>query len=282
LYILERMRFFDRQKSDQIGILGVKLQKILIFLGIVDFFAFFHVEAFGWLFTWVSLCAIVCGFFGAYKRRERLLHAYVIFNVIFILLSVISVAMLIAMDNNGADMAARDPMPTITVYDSAKLNHDTNKPVSLKPAPENPEPAKVIPSTRLTLIHKKQKDLDNHSNENRAEDSFSVLGLLILVFLWIILALKIASIVMAARMAKMIQANRKNHLEHPVIRKSPALAPFTFPQNQQQQIMYMAVPPPPAPNGAMYFPYPPQGPFMQHQPMYNPYVVPQPMATARV
>eukprot|EP00026_Physarum_polycephalum_P012693 Phypoly_transcript_13020.p1 GENE.Phypoly_transcript_13020~~Phypoly_transcript_13020.p1 ORF type:complete len:325 (+),score=46.18 Phypoly_transcript_13020:53-976(+) len=73
------MKFFAKQKVDQIGITAVTLQKILLFLMILSIFTMFN----GGFFSFF-LCLI--GFIGAYKRSSGMLTAYVSISVVLIVL----------------------------------------------------------------------------------------------------------------------------------------------------------------------------------------------------
>lgn len=80
------MKFFAKQKVDQIGITAVTLQKILLFLMILSLFTIFNGGFFSFL-----LCLI--GFIGAYKRSPGLLTAYVSISVVLIVLcSVVAIS----------------------------------------------------------------------------------------------------------------------------------------------------------------------------------------------
>jgi len=84
------MKFFEKQKYDEIGILGVKLEKILIVLMVSNFLCLFCVGNFLNVFTsLLGLLILFCGFWGAYRRRERLLRFYYITNVLLITFAVI-------------------------------------------------------------------------------------------------------------------------------------------------------------------------------------------------
>jgi len=73
------MKFFAKQKVDQIGITAVTLQKILLFLMILSIFTMFN----GGFFSFF-LCLI--GFIGAYKRSSGMLTAYVSISIVLIVL----------------------------------------------------------------------------------------------------------------------------------------------------------------------------------------------------
>jgi len=62
------MKFFENQKIDEIGILGVKLQKILIFLSIVNLVAFIQFSLFGFIAGLSMQIILGMGLYGSYKR----------------------------------------------------------------------------------------------------------------------------------------------------------------------------------------------------------------------
>jgi len=75
------VQFFEKQKVDQIGIMSVALQKVLIFLMIVNMFSLFNA---GGLLSFF-LCLI--GFVGAVKRRPCLLMVYFTISVIIMVIA---------------------------------------------------------------------------------------------------------------------------------------------------------------------------------------------------
>jgi len=75
------MHFFQKQKYDAAGVLGVSLQKSIIFLMIVSSIGLF--SSFGVLSTLFSMAILFTAFWGAYKRRPCLLSFYFWFNIVF-------------------------------------------------------------------------------------------------------------------------------------------------------------------------------------------------------
>jgi hypothetical protein len=74
------MKFFQKQKVDQVGVTSVALQKILVVLMLLSIFTLFN----GGLISFL-LCLI--GFIGAYKRHTGLLRAYVSISVALIIIA---------------------------------------------------------------------------------------------------------------------------------------------------------------------------------------------------
>jgi len=84
----------------------------------------------------------------------------------------------------------------------------------------------------------------------------------------ILFAVKIASIVLACKMSRMLVAQRANNLAHPVVKKSPHTKASAPSVPQQPQIMYVPINMAPQMNpNSIYGPY--NQPFY---PMYNPYI----------
>lgn len=83
------MNFFEKQKVDVIGQVGVSLQKILLFFMILSAFTLFN----GGLLSFL-ICLV--GFIGAVKRNPRLLATYysvtIFFIILFFFLSLASMA----------------------------------------------------------------------------------------------------------------------------------------------------------------------------------------------
>eukprot|EP01113_Clastostelium_recurvatum_P023737 TRINITY_DN282_c0_g1_i2.p1 TRINITY_DN282_c0_g1~~TRINITY_DN282_c0_g1_i2.p1 ORF type:complete len:350 (+),score=108.39 TRINITY_DN282_c0_g1_i2:45-1052(+) len=96
------MSFFARQKVDEVGVVGVSLQKALIFLMVVAGTGFFVRGMF--LMTLLSIMILWAGFMGAYRRRPCLLAFYFWVNIFLYILSVVFAIVLIFVVLNSPQM----------------------------------------------------------------------------------------------------------------------------------------------------------------------------------
>jgi len=277
------MKFFERQKVDEIGIIGVRLQKILLFFMILNLFMFFSTNFLSILAGLFNFTILYCGFVGAYKRRERLIQVYFTVTVLMIALSfvmvLLSVSFAASHDHNEAEGSDSHPipMPMEIVPQNGTENTPIQTPVAqpktgnpgspsevpggsnapsssgssasdVKPVPQSPPVVSAQPLTKVTV--------------NPLALVLSFIVTLILFFL------KITSLVLASRMIRMLKERQAHNLQHPI-----AMTPRkTAPQPMYQPVMYIPLPVQPNANGA---------PFQSM--MYNPYVTPfqpQPQSSA--
>jgi len=125
------MHFFEKQRVDAAGVLGVKLQKALIFLGIVSSSAFFFGAALPAIF---SILLLAIGFIGSYRRRPCLLSLYFWINVIIAILGVVFVISLMVAGSQ-------------TRQYGASSNNYSNEKVAVNPTPNPTDPDSPIPHT---------------------------------------------------------------------------------------------------------------------------------------
>jgi len=151
------MRFFEKQKVDEIGIASVKLQKFLIPLMVISVLGFF--SSAGFLFSVVSLGLYTVCFYGAYKRRVNFLRFYYLFHIAAAILVVLILAIALVAagssqhdgahdqwnDNNGNAVVSNDTVSTpersgpqdFEGTGSGGDNSDETQPTALQPAPAN-------------------------------------------------------------------------------------------------------------------------------------------------
>jgi len=279
------MKFFEQQKIDDIGILGVKLQKILIFLSIVNLVSFIQ----------VSVVTLVCGlsmqvilasaFYGAYKRRIGLLRFYVAINIILIIIAAIAIGISLSgptrdYDSGDSDVS-QNSVPSIPLSNPKPLTLSTPNSaiLSLNPPiqPIQQPTQQSSPIGLLPLSSPKPLDLhiiydDTDSATYGDESSICLFSIGLLVFCLVIFALKLASILMCAKMARMLMTQRATNLAHPVVKAPTQMNAVTPPIHapQHPQVMYIPINMAQSMNSNMY------GPYMQSiYPMYNPYLQPQ-------
>lgn len=268
------MSFFKRQQVDEIGILGVKLQKLLIFFMILNVFNFFHLNVICWLSALFYMVILYCGFTGAYKRRERLLQLYVVVSILMIVLSTLAVVFIVAgnahrnheeVENN--DNTPTDVVPAFTPNATVTNNNNNDKDIPTQ------KPSSALPPTNASSPLMELRPASSVSNgtddttvvvHERVSAGIILISVLGFVFSLIVFALKISSLVLASRMIRMLRERQAHNLAHPIAprKQTPTSQPM------YQPVMYIPVPV--QPNGA---------PFTSV--MYNPYVTPfQPQSSA--
>jgi flagellar basal body-associated protein FliL len=184
------MHFFEKQRVDAAGILGVKLQKALIFLGIVTFSTFF----FGaFLPSIISLLILAIGFSGAYRRRPCLLAMYFWINVI---MAIVGLAVLIGM------------LVVSSQTSVAQSNDYSNEAVAVNPITPTPN----IPTNATESPSSESYDYDSSSTIMYAYSSYSEFNAIIIIVLILCVILsvlvsffKVYSIVLAFKMARLLR-----------------------------------------------------------------------------
>jgi len=216
------MKFFEKQKIDEIGTVGVRLQKIIIFLAVITATGYLHCGLASAISTTLALVLFYIGFYGSYKRRENCLRFYFVVNVMLIVFACVLVIAslfyvsgeqddglrnsskgeLMDLKKGNGDLLPVDPPKTPGIPSDAPSNSSST--------PSSPPPMDLSPPsyTGVSLI----------------------LTILLFTAILVIVALKIQSLVLAAKMAKMLRATRIQNLAHPVVRKpSPQPSPVPFP-----------------------------------------------------
>jgi len=303
------MKFFEQQKIDDIGILGVKLQKILIFLSIVNIISYIQFSMLSWGCGLAMQVILGSAIYGAYKRRICLLRFYVAIQVILIILGIVVVAFFLRgneANDPGYDVVVNpDPMTIQPVNEVPLL--DLSFPLN-KPLPLSDPSKKILPlyfpkaKEQLIPVSIPKPVLNLHPSHNKptvptmigtsstTPVSLWILAIALVIVAIVLFALKIATIVMAAKMARLLVVQRASNLAHPVVKSPPKTNTASAPQHQQvmyvpinmaQQPMNPSMMNPGMMNPGMMNPgmmnpgmmYPP---YMQPvYPMYNPYLQPQ-------
>lgn len=206
------MKFFAKQKVDQIGVTAVTLQKLLLFLMVLSLFTVFN----GGLFSFL-LCLI--GFIGAYKRSPGLLAAYVSISIVLIALcSVVAVSSILMVTSDdyvyeyssdfsssstsSSDIKASDYNGG-NVYKFQKLLSRKLYGAGSQSASESSD--SVVSSTP-NLPNGNSNSLYGDSYSMEEDDTTGFIFLLIVVMLlaFFLAYLKIYSLVLSWRLRKMI------------------------------------------------------------------------------
>jgi len=206
------MKFFAKQRVDQIGITAVSLQKILLFLMILSLFTMFNGGFFSFL-----LCLI--GFIGAYKRSTGMLTAYVSISVILIVLcSIVAISSIFvaSSDDNLYDSSAAvagSVANSASVASSDKpFNeggmHRLQRLVARKLSAIGSESGdkETSDSVVSSPTNTNWNSTDSYSYTESDNATFGLIFLLIVVmiFAFFLAYLKVYSVVLAWRLRKMI------------------------------------------------------------------------------
>jgi len=281
------MRYFDNQKYDEAGIVGVKLQKVVVALMVFHVCSlFFGIGMANFVGTACMLVLLFIGFQGASKRNPKLLRAYCVGSVVYIVGSILVVVFGIAFvmfyhpfqGYNGDDVSS--PMMTLN---PPQGNDSDVYPVSAEVDPSLPvDPSSpvngddttpiidLVPSSNVTFI-----DYPEPVGCSASFGRFAVVLGVALIIGVIVFALQIASIVMANRMRRYLIATAAHNLAHPrrtaepQVMPSPAMIPVQVqPNNFGYYPMYTMNPANPQNGQQFYF-----NPYLQPQQFY-----PQPNA----
>lgn len=197
-------RFFKNQNLDEAGIVGITLQKLLIFFMVLDGAAFFF--GFSLFSSFMSLLFHFVVFMGVYRRRTGVLLLYVIFHVVFFILAAFALILVVSslmylssevqqptdMHHNSTFVHGRNHTSTNPLYDLTSFF--TN---GYGYAPQN---ATVATSAPNPPHH------SGESSEVQVGQSFFIVSILALLLSVIVLYCKILSVVLAHRMRKLILA----------------------------------------------------------------------------
>jgi len=253
-------RFFDKQRVDEIGFYSVRLQKVLIALAIFNLIGICTGGFANWLGVLLEFVLLWVAFYGSYKRKHRPLRAYVCVNITMMILTV--VFLVIALVYAGH----------VEYEDEVDAEELTN-PSDIQDL--------YAPNNNTALMDLNTPSNSTNINIGGDEDYMRPGAGFLVVYLFAVLVsafvfvLKVVSIIMAARLARMICGYQCRQLSHPTapvtprpVESFPAPAYQPMFQPHMQQPMYVPVVINGQPNG------------QPQQFMYgNPYFVPQAMYT---
>jgi len=213
-------RFFANQKLDEAGIVGITLQKLLIFFMVLDAASFFFGLSF--FSSFMSLLFHFVVFMGVYRRRTAVLLLYVIFHVAvfilaaFLLILFVSSVMYV---QPGYDSGSNEGIPqnyptNDTIYDMRALRSyfdfiPTNTTVK---HPTNYQSSGSVSSESTSY---------EYSSDEGYSQSFFLLSVIVLLVSVILLYCKILSVVLAYKMRKLLLA--------------PTVLPVSRPETEVQQ-----------------------------------------------
>jgi len=209
-------KFFANQKQDEAGVVGITLQKLLIFFMVLDVVAL--VIGMGFFGCLMSLLFHFAVFMGVYRRRTCVLLIYVVLNVIgfvlvaFLLLLVASSMMYV--DNNDSyessssmegtapahrNYSAYSPQGVHTYLRSSFLNN-------FHPTPHNNTHAASSSSSDSSSSSSEGTNIWTSSDSYEYSDDIFLISLIALLFTVVLLYCKILSVVLAHRMRKILLA----------------------------------------------------------------------------
>jgi len=259
------MHFFEKQKYDDAGIIGVKIQKLLVVLMIARIVAYlfsWNMNAVNLVSTFAGFLFFFVGFWGAYKRNVRMLQCYYITNVLIIVGSAVLVAFVVVPmilgAHNQPEYSVNDPAYNSTVPDASVL-------------PNGQPDESNTTQTNFDSVATNDTDSDSNSNPDYSHhyQYFSVVeGAMILIVGIISIALfvlRIVTMIFAAKMARLLKEKQTQSLAHPV--KANQYHPMT---QMMPNTMYIQVPI--QPNTVPFEYYPHQ--FAQQPMVFNPYLQP--------
>jgi uncharacterized membrane protein len=276
LKILSKMcvrRFFEKQRVDEIGFYSVRLQKVLLYLAIFNLLGLLA-GLNSWIGALIEVLLLWIAFHGAYKRRARPLRAYVCINITLMIMGVIFLLTALMFFNTQDD---KQNYPILDL-NPPPSNNKTDL-LDLQPPPANV----TAPSQNNTNTDFKDIEVpDAHLS-----GGLIALYLMVIVCQIIVFIMKMISIVMAARLARMIctynclqlSSHTCNKPETPSPSPSNSYIPMQPIQPQSSapmypQPMYVPVVINGQPNGQpQQFVYP--NPYFVPQAMYTPMAPPQ-------
>jgi len=272
-------RFFENQKVDEIGIYSVKLQKILITLIVLNLLGLFAGAFSNWLNIIVELVLLWVCFYGAYKRKHRALRAYVCINITFMILAIVFLLVAVVFFSTQPVPQESSPMEV----EPAK-NNDM---MDVKPVSKNADGMMDISNSNNNIT-----DLVPPTKPSHNSGPIFVFWILVVFISALVFVLKLVSIIMSVRLARMICQFNYIHLSHPVCNNNIQEAPRETPppaytpmqqhpmqqhpmqQHPMYQPMYVPVVVNGQPNGQpQQFVYP--NPYFVPQAMYTPMAPPQ-------
>jgi hypothetical protein len=215
------MHFFEKQKVDAIGYMGVSLQKSVLFLIIVTMVGS---AATGSLLSGLLGSAFLfIAFWGAYKRRTCLLAIYFWVNVICAILGLIAAIALIMVvpaytydDNSSSGTMSAEASPHVMSHISRMASVFGGYHPS---PPSNSTAGPIIPPTNnntTTNTNTNTTIISDNSFEGSWESNSSVnIGALVaisfvaVVVSVLVLFFKIYSVILAWKLRKLILASRR-------------------------------------------------------------------------
>jgi len=255
------MHFFEKQKYGDAGIIGVKIQKLVLFLMVARFVAYifsWNINLINLIGTFTVFLFLFLGFWGSYKRNVRMLQCYYITNVVVIVASAVLVAfVVIPMLLHAPDQTnyppVNDPSFNSTVPDSSVTQPD---------APTDETNTTEPLNVSLIANDTSSSDIPNY-HFGLIEGAVILLAGIISIAMFVI---RIITIIFAAKMVRLLKEKQAQSLAHPT-KGTQSYHPMT---QIMPNTMYIQVPV--QPNTVPFEYYPHQ--FAQQPMVFNPYLQP--------
>jgi len=214
-------RFFANQRLDEAGIVGVTLQKLLIFFMVIDAVAFFcGLSLFS---SFMSLLFHFVVFMGVYRRRTGVLLLYVVFHVAFFILAAFAlifvVSSLMYVTPEGYDdFSSSDDYVAVNRTHNYDLRSILNYGYNYN-----------YTSSHNSTHHGWDPKMDSSDSFDYEGQSVFVVSLVALLFSVIVLYCKILSVVLAHRMRKLLLSATVLPVSRPVESDAqPTFVPVDF------------------------------------------------------
>jgi len=199
------VKFFTNQKLDEAGIVGVSLQKLLIFFMLIDSaWLVLGVSFFG---PFMSLVFHAVVLMGVYKRRTCVLLIYTVFNIIIFLLTALAllfvVGAMMTMDQGDISSSEHQYNSSGDVKDSSFRSVSSMVRRSL---------FSVSPSsTESSSTESSGSSTNTYSSESSEVDGqvIFLVAIVAVLFSLVVLYCKILSTMLAYRMRKLLLANNQ-------------------------------------------------------------------------
>jgi len=195
--------FFNKQRIDPAGNIGVALQKTVIVLAILDLFGIF----FGFLSfveTILHSVLLFCAFYGAVKRSQRLLNVYWILQVVLMIISFIFLVVVIVFVSTHHGSSN-----TVNTVHPQQLHGDVH-PTILTHSQNNTifhTPTQIMRITQLAPL------------------LMILLSIFSFLYLFVVIYLEVTSIILARRMVLLLRESP--YLDEGQITRSVELQPQT-------------------------------------------------------
>jgi len=188
-------KFFANQKQDAAGLVGITLQKLLIFFMVLDVFSMFFSGSFFTAFLTLLFHFVV--FMGVYRRRTAVLCIYVVIHIVLfvlvalVLIVAVSSLMYMPYDSSSGEFDSGYTVPLNYTYLSSRAFSFINRYSNT--------------TARNSTIHPIPQDTTIIASGEEMDTSVVFLASVIfLVVFFIIMYTKILSVVLAHRMRKML------------------------------------------------------------------------------
>jgi len=198
-------KFFANQKQDTAGLVGITLQKLLIFFMVLDVISMFFSGSFFTAFLTLLFHFVV--FMGVYRRRTAVLCIYVVIHIVlFVLVAlVLIVAVSSLMYMPPMDYSSSGEFDNGSVTHNSTVTYLSTRALKFLNHYSNNTRNSTHPTPHGGIVY---EDSSAYSSTDIEIDSSAVFlfSVIFLVLFFIIMYTKILSVVLAHRMRKLLLA----------------------------------------------------------------------------